>query len=72
MNKIIQIGNLVKAKRDNPNRGRLYYGGGISPAIYNFAAGGGHGIFIIETHEPMESNRRDDSHANSKTGESAK
>lgn len=51
MNKIIQIGNLVKAKRDNPNRGRLYYGGGISPAIYNFAAGGGHGIFIIETHE---------------------
>lgn len=27
---------------------------------------------VIKIYEPMESNRRDDSHANSKTGESAK
>lgn len=53
MNKVIQIANLVghKVARKNPNRGRVYYQGGIAPTIYNFAIGGGHGIFILDLYE---------------------
>ena len=40
MKKIRQIGNFVKAKRNNPNRGRVYSTTGVAPTIYNFAGGG--------------------------------
>ena len=51
MNKILQIGNLSKSKRKNPNKGRVYSVKGIAPTVYNFAGGGGHGIWIIEANE---------------------
>lgn len=51
MSKIRQLGNLVESGRKNPNRGRLYDTRGIAPTVYNFAIGGGHGIFVLETKE---------------------
>jgi hypothetical protein len=56
MKKILQIGNFVKAKRNNPNRGRVYSTTGVAPTIYNFAGGGNKGIHIIE-YERLHSNR---------------
>ncbi len=41
INKVIQIGNLVKVKnRDNPQRGRIYSASGLAPAIYMYNGGG--------------------------------
>lgn len=54
-----------------PERLGIPHGGGVSPCL---GVGQHHGTEpkIALIYEPMESNRRDDSHAHSKTGESAK
>lgn len=45
MNKIIQIGNLIKTEEQknfkNPERGRVYLDIGISPALNTVGGGGG-------------------------------
>ena len=42
-NHVIQLGSLanqVYSTRDNPQRQRVYDGGGISPTIYTYQGGG--------------------------------
>lgn len=67
MNKAI---HFIQVWKSNQN-GWAYLTGGVSPCL---GVGQHHGTEpkIALIYEPMESNRRDDSHAHSKTGESAK
>lgn len=38
--RILQIGNLTDAGRDNPQRRRLYSPSGIAPSVYCYNGGG--------------------------------
>jgi len=49
MNQVKQIGNLFKSKtRDNPNQGRVYEIGGVSPTLGTMQGGNRQPFVVVQ------------------------